>query len=170
MQKTVIIINGIGGVGKDTICDIVSKVYSIKVVSSIDPIKQIASIGGWSYDDKSLAGRKLLSDIKLAFVRYNDLPNKYVLEEYNKFLEDKHELMFAHIREPEEIIKFKKCVSVNCISLLIKSPRINIGKFGNPSDDCVDNFQYDYIYTNEKPLSELSDDFLTFFSKIISAK
>ncbi|HZK55522.1 MAG TPA: hypothetical protein VFC84_15220 [Desulfosporosinus sp.] len=170
MRKTVIIINGIGGVGKDTICGIVSQLYSLTAISSIDPIKQIASLGGWSYDDKSLAGRKLLSDIKLAFVCYNDLPNKYLLDEYKKFLKDKHEILFVHIREPEEINKFRRCVKVNCISLLIKSPRINIGKFGNPSDDCVENYQYDYIYNNIKPLSELSDDFLIFFSKIILTK
>ena len=170
MQKTVSIINGRGGVGKDTICDIVSQIYSLKAVSSIDPIKRIASLGGWSYDEKSLAGRKLLSDIKLAFVLYNDLPNKYLLDEYEKFLKDKHEILFVHIREPEEINKFRKCVKLKCISLLIKSPRVNIGKFGNPSDDCVENYQYDYIYTNNKPLSELSDDFLSFFSKILSRK
>ena len=69
MEKQVVIINGVGGVGKDSICEIVAQIYRVKAVSSIDPIKQIALLGGWNYDDKSLAGRKILSDIKLAFIR-----------------------------------------------------------------------------------------------------
>ena len=47
MKKYVVIINGKGGVGKDTLCDIVSKKYCVNNVSSITPIKQIAQIGGW---------------------------------------------------------------------------------------------------------------------------
>ena len=42
MNKQIIIINGQGGVGKDTICDIVKKYYGVKIVSSIDMIKAIA--------------------------------------------------------------------------------------------------------------------------------
>ena len=47
MEKCVVIINGKGGVGKDTLCDIVSKKYCVSNVSSITPIKQIAQMGGW---------------------------------------------------------------------------------------------------------------------------
>ena len=93
------------------------------------------------------------------------MPNKYLIDEYNKFLEDEHEIMFVHIREPEEIDKFRKCVNVNCVCLLIKSSRSNIYMFGNSSDDSVANYNYDYIYTNEKSLSELPNDFLAFLQK-----
>lgn len=167
MKKMVIIINGAGGVGKDTICSIVARRFNVKVISSIDPIKNIAQLGGWKYTDKSLAGRKLLSDLKLAFVEYNDLPNAYILQEYNSFLEDDNDILFVHIREPNEIKKFSESVSIACISLLVKSMRVSSGNFGNISDDCVDGYQYDYIYYNDKNESELSDDFMQFFLNTI---
>ena len=47
MKKSVVIINGKGGVGKDTLCEVVAKKYSVRNVSSITPIKEIAKIGGW---------------------------------------------------------------------------------------------------------------------------
>ena len=46
MKKTVIIINGKGGVGKDTLCDFISKYYPTRKISSITPILAIAKAGG----------------------------------------------------------------------------------------------------------------------------
>lgn len=167
MQKTVIIINGVGGVGKDTICSIVAEKFRVKTVSSIDPIKAIASLGGWSPADKTLAGRKLLADLKMAFIEYNDLPTRHVLSEYQKFLADENDFLFVHIREAEEIQKFVQYVTINCKTLLVRSQRVNVEHFGNKADDCVNEYPYDYVYNNEKDISELSADFIQFFMKTI---
>ena len=35
MEKRVVIINGKGGVGKDTLCNIIGKKYAVKNISSI---------------------------------------------------------------------------------------------------------------------------------------
>ena len=48
MNKTVIVINGQGGCGKDTICNIMAKYYKIKNISTVDPIKDIAKYAGWN--------------------------------------------------------------------------------------------------------------------------
>ena len=167
MEKTIIIINGAGGVGKDTICNMVSHHYKVIMVSSIDPIKEIAAYGGWDYTDKSHAGRKLLSDLKAAFISYNDLPTQYLIKTYENFLIDSNEILFVQIREPAEIIKFKKLVNIRCISVLIKAKRVS-DKFGNSSDDRVEDYQYDYVYNNDKPLSELERNFMEFFLSIIT--
>lgn len=166
IKKTVIIINGVGGVGKDTLCEIVSRHFKTKIISSIDPIKKIASMGGWFYDDKSLGGRRLLSDLKLAFVNYNNLPYNYIKGEYYKFLEDENQFLFVQIREPSEIRKFKQEVRNGCKTLLVKSNRVAF-KFGNSSDDNVEDYHYDYIYYNNKSVNELEDDFLEFFKNIV---
>ena len=163
MEKIVIIINGAGGVGKDTICNIVSREFKVKTISSIDPIKRIALLGGWSYNDKSMAGRKLLSDLKHAFLQYNDLPNEYVVREYKDFLSDDNDILFVHIRERHEIEKFRKKVAIRCISLLIRSNRVKTGNFGNISDDCVEDYPYDFVYDNIKSEAELAEDFMNFF-------
>lgn len=46
-MKCIIVINGAGGVGKDTLCDFASKYYKTMNVSSVDPIKEAAYILGW---------------------------------------------------------------------------------------------------------------------------
>ena len=46
--KVVIIINGHGGTGKDTLCGFAGKNYRTVNVSSAEPIKEIARrYGGW---------------------------------------------------------------------------------------------------------------------------
>ena len=43
MKKLAIVINGAGGVGKDTLCDFAAKHYKTLNVSTITPIKEIAA-------------------------------------------------------------------------------------------------------------------------------
>lgn len=104
MNKIVIIINGKGGSGKDTICNIVSKYYKTINISSIDIIKDMAKVIGYK-DGKSLCERKLLSDLKRVVKEYNNAPLHSILEKYSNFYynDNENEIMFIHIREPEEI-------------------------------------------------------------------
>ena len=46
-MKLTILINGAGGVGKDTLCHIAEARYRVRNVSSNTPIKQIAAHSGW---------------------------------------------------------------------------------------------------------------------------
>ena len=66
MNKAVIIINGAGGVGKDTLCDAAATSYKTRNISTITPIKEIAAQCGWNgaKDNKS---RKFLSDMKKGY-------------------------------------------------------------------------------------------------------
>lgn len=161
MNKQIIIINGKGGVGKDTICDIVKKHYSTRVVSSIDGIKAIAIYGEWD-GKKDLKGRKLLSDIKLAFSEYNDLPFKQMVQEIKIFKNIRHEqFLFIHVREPEEI---KKLVSEYPeIKTLLITRGESPSEFGNMADDNVLNYNYDFVFENNGKLENLERDFLEFF-------
>ena len=105
MNKVAIVINGSGGVGKDTLCDIAAKHFKVKNISSITPIKEIAALMGWdgSKDDRA---RKFLADLKGLSVEYNNYPTKWALREYESFLDSDEEIMFVHIREGSEISKF----------------------------------------------------------------
>jgi hypothetical protein len=172
LNKIVIVINGKAQTGKDTLCDFVINHYHAEKRSSITPILKIAKDNGWDgvKDNKS---RKFLSDLKRTFIDFNNLPNKYLIEECNQFLKSSNEIMFVHIRESDQINDFLVNVkdTCHCCTLLVSNSRDNKPVlWGNDSDDKADNYPYDYIYYNIKPLEEAESDFLEFFQKLLQEK
>ncbi len=162
MEKVVIIINGSGGVGKDTLCECSARQFRVRSISSITPIKEIARKGfGWD-GQKDRKSRKLLADLKEIAVQYNDLPLLYLRKEYERFLESEDQILFVHIREGREIDKFKNCISGACYTLLVTRERSGEVRWGNVSDDDVEEYDYDWIYENKKPLEEAEKDFCDF--------
>mgnify|MGYP002564953594 FL=1 len=152
-----IIITGAGGAGKDTLCAIAARHYAVTSVSAVDRIKEIARFGGWD-GVKDERGRKLLSDIKLAFIAYNDLPFASLMEAYRAFCASQARVLFIHCREPKEIAKLQAAIP-GSLSLLVRRPGAQ-SHFGNASDDEVENYRYDYIYENSQPLERAEADFL----------
>lgn len=166
--KTVIIINGNGGAGKDTLCGFAAQHYKTRNVSSITPIKEIAEVyGGWN-GAKDAKSRKFLADLKQLFVDYNDLPFRYLCGQYEEFLRSDEELMFVHIREADEIQKFNAHVKTSCLTLLVTREQNTAINWGNASDDNVHTYDYDYTYANNKSLEEAELDFCSFLSSIVS--
>ena len=169
MQKTVIVINGQGRSGKDTVCKIMAKYYKVRNISTIDPIKEIATFAGWrgEKDDKS---RKMLADLKQVFIGYNDLPLNFVLNHANDFKNTDEELLFVHCREAEEITKIVNACPIKTITLLIvRNDRFYEHKvFGNRADDEVENYNYDFVYRgNNETTKELEESFVKFFNETI---
>ncbi len=143
-MKNIIIINGTGGSGKDTFVEFVSKYSKVFNFSSVDKVKEVARVIGWS-GTKSEKDRKFLSDLKKLTTEYNDMSFNSIKDAVSKFYSDDNEIMFIHIREPEEI---KRAVnSFNAKTLLIKRDGQEIIKT-NYSDANVENYNYDYIIEN----------------------
>jgi hypothetical protein len=166
MEKVVIVINGSGGVGKDTVCDIVGKYYRTMNISSIDPIKKIATENGWN-GEKDEKSRKFLADLKQLFVDFNDLPQKYLMEKYRDFMQSDDEILFVHIREPKEIDKFKGGIGGKCVTLLVRGRDDVKKEWNNRADDEVENYRYDYVYENVMGLAEIDEDLLPFVREIV---
>ena len=167
MAKVALVINGRGGVGKDTLCDLAAKHFRVYNISSVDPIKEIARMCNWdgSKDDKA---RRFLSDLKALTIAYNNFPTVWAKEHYLGFLESDHEVMFLHIREPEEIAKFVEATGGAAKTLLIRGgDRMTKSSYGNVSDDGVENYEYDYYFTNDKSLEEAERDFCALLGSII---
>ena len=168
MKKLAIVINGSGGAGKDTLCEMTASCFKVINVSSIDPIKKIARENGWN-GEKDLKSRKFLADLKQLFTDYNDLPTRYILGKYAEFLASDAEIFFVHIREGAQIAHFvaeAEKIGAKPITLLVRSKRCE-SVYGNASDDDVANFEYDYYYDNDLPLDEAGQDFCAFLKDII---
>ena len=160
MQKLVIVINGSGGVGKDTLCDLAARHFKVKNISSITPIKELAAQCGWdgTKDDRA---RKFLSDLKRLTVEYNELPTVWATARYKEFLASDEEIMFVHIREGGEIKKFVDATGGAAKTLLIRGgERMKKENYGNVSDDEVENYNYDFYFVNDKSLAEAECDFV----------
>lgn len=166
MNKVTFVINGAGGVGKDTLCEIASKRFKVKNISSITPIKEIATLCGWNgtKDNKS---RKFLSDLKKVCIEYNDYPTVWAKAQYDDFLVSDEQIMFVHIREPEEIAKFVSATNGEAKTLLVRGgARMSSEKYGNASDDGVENYSYDYYFMNDSTLEEAENRFIEFLKEI----
>lgn len=171
MEKVVIVINGQGGSGKDSVCKIVAKRYKVLNVSTVDPIKEIARFAGWQGEKTDIA-RKMLADLKQTFIAYNDLPLNYVLKKEREFALTDGEIMFVHCRESEEIKKIVDNSLLKVKTLLIRrhdDSFVHKNKaFGNHADDDVENYEYDYVYDgNNDTLADLEADFNAFFDRVI---
>lgn len=166
MKKVAIVINGAGGVGKDTLCELAAKHFKVMNISSITPIKEIAALCGWdgTKDNKS---RKFLSDLKNLCVEYNDYPTSWAKARYDEFLLSDDEILFVHIREPKEIEKFVSATGGNAVTLLIRGgKRMSNEKYGNASDDGVEDYPYDYYFLNENTIDVAERDFVELMKKI----
>lgn len=162
-MKEIIVINGTGGSGKDTFVDFCKKYANVKNFSSIDKVKEIARLIGWN-GGKTDRDRKFLSDLKKLTTEYNDMPFNSVKDEVFKFNNSEEDIMFIHIREPEEI---KRAVDAfNAKTLLIK--RVGLDPINsNYSDANVENYNYDYIIENNT-LEDLDKEASLFVNQLLS--
>lgn len=143
-MKKIIVINGTGGCGKDTFVELCKKHINVYNFSSIDKVKEVAKIIGWK-GTKTDKDRKFLADLKKLTTNYNDMAFNSIIDAVNVFKKSKDEIMFIHIREPEEI---KRVVDkFNAKTLLIKRTGQEIIK-SNSSDANIENYNYDYIIEN----------------------
>ena len=160
-MKKIVIINGTGGCGKDTFVEYCKKYGRVFNFSSIDKVKEIAKIIGWT-GTKSEKDRKFLADLNKLTTDFNDMAFNSIKEAVDKFHNSDDEFMFIHIREPEEIERAVETFKAQ--SLLIKRENQEIIK-SNYSDASVENYIYDYIIINTT-LEELEESAKKFIEEL----
>lgn len=155
MKKEIFIINGSGGVGKDTFIGFCSEFANVKNISSVDKVKEAATVlTGWN-GEKDEKSRKLLVDLKRISIDYNDSPAEYIIEQSKKFMNNSTEdMLFIHIREIDEIKKLKD--AINAKTILVTSTRVKKIN-SNTSDANAENYNYDYYIKNDGTLDELKE-------------
>jgi len=163
-MKEIIIINGTGGSGKDTFVEFVSKYAYVFNFSSVDKVKEVAKVIGWN-GGKTEKDRKFLSDLKRLTTAYNDMAFNSIKSAVEYFQNSDEEIMFIHIREPEEIARAQ--LAFNAKTLLIKRAGLeNITS--NYSDASVENYEYDYRIYNDtlEGLEQSAIDFVNSLREI----
>ena len=166
MKKLTLVINGRGGVGKDTLCDAAAAHFRVMNVSSITPIKELAAICGWQ-GEKTDRARRFLADLKALTAAYNDYPTAWITAQYRAFLAGEDEILFVHIREGEEIRKFVDATGGDAKTLLVRANRrMAAHTYGNASDDMVENYAYDYYFDTDDAPEVAAEKFVSLLSSI----
>lgn len=166
MKKQVFIINGSGGVGKDTFISLLDYRAIVMNFSSVDKVKEVAKVVGWN-GGKTEKDRKFLCDLKQLCTNYNDMPLNSMKEKYHNFLETPAHFLFLHIREPEEIERAKKVF--NAKTVLVKRNSVK-HIVSNASDGNVYNYNYDIVINNDGSIDELKNKAICFASDFFNGQ
>lgn len=164
MSKHIFIVNGKPRAGKDTFADILGKITKVKKYSSIDKVKWIAKLCGWS-GGKTEVDRRFLSDLKVLTSQYSDMAFKDIEREVKDFIKDtRHEILLIDIREPEEIER--ACKFFGAKSIFIENENVEAVN-SNMADANVRNYKYDYYIINNGTIDEFGDNIINFYTKNI---
>ena len=172
-MRKIIIINGMGGSGKDSFVKACQNIDpTIQNISSVDYVRQVAYELGWD-GEKDTKGRRFLSDLKMALSAYNDAPFIMTIKDVEDF--DENATVFVHIRESDDIDKYKTYFEHNgdiVTTVLINNSRVK-PITSNFADADVYNSSYDWIIDNEGTLADLATSaefFLKNFEKEIKKR
>ena len=155
----IVVLNGKGMSGKYTFAEQLASLCKTKIYSTIDYIKKIAAdYFDWN-NVKDFKGRKLLSDLKLASMSYNDKPYNDMVNAILDAQNNNYDLFVCMIRDIPEIEKlcaderFSNTVS----TVIVSSDKTKNVDYGNVADDSVFDFIYDYYVYNNGTIQDLHD-------------
>jgi hypothetical protein len=175
MSVKLIVINGVAEHGKDSFVKYVREFFPGHVInhSTVGTVKKIGKFfGADEAVRKGDAERRLWSDLKDAWTRYCDGPFKEIVQlatDVEKtFGGEKFAIIFAHVREPEEIEKIKNEFGDRCMTVIVTRD----GE-GHIPDNHADQNVYDYIYDlyveNNGTKDDLADSAMKFVDTLIGA-
>ena len=185
-RTKVVIINGAPGAGKDSFVKLAQaycnndECANVLNLSSVDPIKDMLEGFGWDGNKDDMA-RNIISDIKRIWINAQNGPTTFMLYnilEWHKQYVEEDNIIFCHIREPEEIWKLKNILS-GMDEIGIEVMTMFIIRAGNTVDGCdTDNirdsdnpklilqFPYDMIIYNDGDLPQLDEKVCEFINEL----
>ena len=186
-RTKVVIINGKPQSGKDTFCKYAQgycdddESANTLIISSVDPLKDMLTQLGWD-GTKTDKIRDMLMDMKQLWVQNQDGPTMFLFNnilEFHKACTGEDNIVFVHIREPEEIKKLVNALTgfesmgIDVISLLV----IRESGEGTPnqpaetrrSDDeaLINSYEYDVTINNDEDLIKLQELAAEFVDKLL---
>ena len=185
-RTKVVIINGAPGAGKDSFAKLAQaycnnyECANVLNLSSVDPIKDVLEGFGWDGNKDDIA-RNIISDIKKIWINAQNGPTTFMLYnilEWHKQHAEEDNIIFCHIREPEEIWKLKNILS-GMDEIGIEVMTMFIMRAGNTVDECntdnirdsdnpklISQFPYDRIIYNDGDLPQLDEKVYEFINEL----
>ena len=180
-----VIINGLGGCGKSTFIELCQEYcdnpdnlkahnWMVSELSTVDFVKEVAKICGWK-GKKDKKDREFLHDLKEAMEKWDNIPNKKVLEDAENIIKNYlglNHLFFVNIREPQSIESFSQLVMEQGyetpIKILMESNRAS-NEVDSIAEE-INKIKYDRIYKNNGTLKDLANTAGDFIEEIIHAR
>ena len=186
MDKYVVIINGLGGVGKSEFinqCKKIDTIEGFKVgvseKSTVDYIKKVAKMCGWD-GSKTQKDRIFLSDLKKTFEAWDDRPLQYLYGEIDKEFKRmekakiKKGVIFINSRELKDIEKITiqmKDEGATVIKLLVENDRVDSNEVPELVDDIMAYRKIcNYTINNNGTFEQLFISALYFLKDILDLK
>ena len=146
----------------------------VSELSTVDFVKEVARICGWK-GKKDKKDREFLHDLKEAMEKWDNIPNKKVLEDAENIIKNYlglNHLFFVNIREPQSIESFSQLVMEQGYETPIKI-LMESNMSSNEVDSIVQEIKsvkYNRTYKNNGTLKDLADTAGDFIEEIIHAR
>ena len=146
----------------------------VSELSTVDFVKEVARICGWK-GKKEKKDREFLHDLKEAMEKWDNIPNKKVLEDAENIIKNYlglNHLFFVNIRELQSIESFSQLVMEQGYETPIKI-LMESNMSSNEVDSIVQeikSIKYDKIYKNNGTLKDLANTAGDFIEEIIHAR
>ena len=186
-RTKVVIINGKPQSGKDTFCKYAQgycdddESANTLIISSVDPLKEMLTQLGWD-GTKTDKIRDMLMDMKQLWVQNQDGPTMFLFNnilEFHKACTGEDNIVFVHIREPEEIKKLVNALTgfesmgIDVISLLIiresgeDTPNQPAETRRSDDEALINSYKYDVTINNDEDLIKLHELAAEFVDKLL---
>lgn len=186
-RTKVVIINGKPQSGKDTFCKYAQgycdddESANTLIISSVDPLKEMLTQLGWD-GTKTDKIRDMLMDMKQLWVQNQDGPTMFLFNnilEFHKACTGEDNIVFVHIREPEEIKKLVNALTgfesmgIDVISLLVirkdgeDTPNHPAETRRSDDEALINSYEYDVTINNDEDLIKLQELAAEFVDKLL---
>ena len=186
-RTKVVIINGKPQSGKDTFCKYAQgycdddESANTLIISSVDPLKEMLTQLGWD-GTKTDKIRDMLMDMKQLWVQNQDGPTMFLFNnilEFHKACTGEDNIVFVHIREPEEIKKLVNALTgfesmgIDVISLLViresgeDTPNKPAETRRSDDEALINSYEYDVTINNNEDLIKLQELAAEFVDKLL---
>ena len=181
-RTKVVIINGTPRSGKDTFVHIASEYCdmdesaNVLNLSSVDPIKNVLMSFGW--DGKKTDNiRDIIMNIKKLWIDAQNGPTMFMMNNILQFHMshiNEDNIIFCHIREPEEITKLIDVISgmdimgIDIMTLfIIRMDCTDVDTCSSDNYDIISQYPYDKIIWNDGDLIQYDNKVCEFIDEIL---